>query len=109
MLAGRLRHRVTLRRVAIERSPLSGAEQHRAQEVASVWCQVEPISNRKIRTADQQRVVNTVLFTLRPRTDVEVDWQVVWQGRVLTVTATDRSQRDRLVLRAEGDGRHDRV
>lgn len=109
MEPGQLRQRITLRRIHLERSPQSGAERRIAQDVASLYCKAEMISNRKIRTSDQQRVVDTVLFTLRPRSDVEVDWQVVWQWRVLTVTAIDRSQRDRLVLRAEGDSRHDRV
>ncbi|CAK8738110.1 hypothetical protein SODG_001805 [Sodalis praecaptivus] len=55
MEPGQLRQRITLRRVQIERSPQSGAERRIAQDVASLYCKAEMISNRKIRTADQQR------------------------------------------------------
>lgn len=109
MEPGQLRQRITLRRIHLERSPQSGAERRIAQDVASLYCKAEMISNRKIRTADQQRVIDTALFTLRPRKDVDIDWQVVWQGRIWTITAIERGRWCQMTLRAEGDSRHDRV
>ena len=107
--AGELNKQVTLRRVDVGRDPLSGGNKRTATDIATVWAKVEPISNRKIRTIDQQEVVETLQFTLRPRNDVDIDWQVVFLGRVFTVRAADRTQSDRVLLTVEADDRHDRV
>ncbi len=107
--AGELNKRVTLRRVDVMRDPLSGGNQRTTTDIPFIWAKVEPISNRKIRTIDQQQVVETMLFTIRPRNDVDIDWQVVFAGRVFTVRAADRSQTDRVMITAEADTRHDRV
>ncbi|TKI02669.1 phage head closure protein [Martelella alba] len=109
LTSGERNKRIMLRRVDVSRDPQSGAEQRTTVDVATPWAKVEPISNRKIRTIDQQQVVETILFTLAPRSDVDIDWQVVFAGRVYTVRATDRTQSDRLLITAEADARHDRV
>lgn len=77
--------------------------------VGRAWAIVEPVSNRKIRTADQQQVVETVLLTTWPRDDVSIDWQVLVKNAVFTVTNVDRSVSDRIVIRGEADTRHDRA
>ncbi|WP_370552981.1 phage head closure protein [Edwardsiella tarda] len=77
--------------------------------VVRVWAKVEPISNRKIRLLDQPQVVETYQFTLRPRTDVQQDWQIVLGDLVFTVRAMDRTQPDRLVITAEACTRNDRI
>lgn len=109
MDAGKLRHRVLLQQVTTGRDPKSGAEIKNAVDIARVWAGAEPISNRKIRTLDQQQVVETMLFTLRPRADIDTDWRVVLAGRVFTVRAADRTQADRVLITAEADTRHDRI
>jgi SPP1 family predicted phage head-tail adaptor len=107
--AGELNKHVLLRQVVIGRDLQSGGPKRTATDIATVWAKVEPISNRKIRTIDQQEVVETLQFTLRPRKDVDIDWQVVFLGRVFTVRAADRTQSDRVLLTVEADDRHDRV
>ncbi|TDB48076.1 phage head closure protein [Photorhabdus luminescens] len=107
--AGKLRFRVGLYRVTTIRDPKTGAEKTVSEFVATVWAGIEPISNRKIRTLDQQQVVETLLFTLRPHKDVDVDWQIAWKDRVFTVRAADSTKLDRLLITAEADVRHDRI
>lgn len=77
--------------------------------VGEAWAKGEPISNKKIRTADQEQVVETWTFTGHPRSDVDIDWKVETDGRLFSVRNVDRSKRDRMVITAEVDIRHDRV
>ncbi|QHA85544.1 phage head closure protein [Serratia rhizosphaerae] len=107
--AGQLRFRIRLLRPITIRDDKTGAPVKSFEFVAEVWADAEPISNRKIRTGEQGQVVETMLFTLRPREEVTVDWQVIFQQRSFTVRAPDRSQPDRLLITAEADIRHDRV
>ncbi|MEL5558716.1 MULTISPECIES: phage head closure protein [Serratia] len=107
--AGSLGFRIKLLRPVTIRDMQTGAPVKSFEFVAEVWADAEPISNRKIRTGEQGQVVETMLFTLRPRDEITVDWQVVFQQRTFTVRAPDRSQRDRLLITAEADIRHDRV
>jgi len=72
-----------------------------------VWAKAENISNRKIRSMDQQQIVETWQFTIGPRSDVQTDWKISWMNEVYTVRAVDRSRRDRAVITAERDVRHD--
>jgi len=107
--AGQLRFRIGLFRPVTIRNEQTGSPVKSFEFVKEVWADAEPISNRKIRTGDQGQVVETMLFTLRPRDEITVDWQVVFQKRIFTVRAPDRSQADRLLITAEADIRHDRV
>lgn len=107
--AGQLRFRIGIFRPVTIRDEQTGSPVKSFEFVAEVWADAEPISNRKIRTGEQGQVVETMLFTLRPRVEITVDWQVVFQKRTFTVRATDRSQSDRLLITAEADTRHDRV
>ncbi|EPK7688235.1 MULTISPECIES: phage head closure protein [Serratia] len=109
MRAGKLNNRIRLLRPIVVRDDRTGGSVKSYEFVAEVWADAEPISNRKIRTGEQRQVVETMLFTLRPRDEITVDWQVVFQQRTFTVRAPDRSQRDRLLITAEADIRHDRV
>ncbi|MBP1133732.1 MULTISPECIES: phage head closure protein [Serratia] len=107
--AGQLRFRIGLFRPVTIRDEQTGSPVKSFEFVKEVWADAEPISNRKIRTGEQGQVVETMLFTLRPRDEITVDWQVVFQKRTFTVRAPDRSQSDRLLITAEADIRHDRV
>lgn len=80
-----------------------------AQEVQAgkAWSKKELISGRKIRTLDQQQVVETCEFTLHPR-EVDIDWKVATKDRVYTVRNVDRLA-DRIIITGEADGRHDRA
>lgn len=107
--AGELNKRITLRRIEQRRGPLGEPLPDEPVDVAKPWAKVEPISDRKIRTSEQQQVVQTYQFTLRPREDVAQDWQVVFGQQFFTVRSTDRTHADRLIITAEADIRHDRT
>lgn len=107
--AGELNKRITLQTVEIQRGPLGEQLPDQPVPVAKVWAKAEVVSNRKIRTLDQQQVVETWLFTIRPRKDVQTDWKITWGDEVYTVRAVDRSQSDRAVMTAERENRHDRT
>lgn len=107
--AGEMNKRIELQTMEIKRGPLGEPRPGLPVTVATVWAKAEVISNRKIRTLDQQQVVETWLFTIRPHKNVQSDWKIVWDEGVYTVRAADRSQRDRIVLTAERDIRHDRA
>ncbi|HGJ5884814.1 MULTISPECIES: phage head closure protein [Arsenophonus] len=108
MLAGTLTKRITLFRPKRIRQPL-GSEKVVAEKVTEIWAKAEAISNKKIRTADQQQVIETMRFTVRPREDVAIDWLIDYQQRRFTVRAIDRDHPDRLIITTEADSRHDRV
>lgn len=107
MLAGQLTKRITLSKFKIIRDDLGG-EKVFTELVAEVWAKAEAISNRKIRTAEQQQVIETMRFTIRPRNDVDINWLVGYQNRNFTVRAVDRNEPDRLIITTEADSRHDR-
>lgn len=107
--AGELNKRIQLQTMEIQRGPLGEPLPDLPVTVATVWAKAEVVSNRKIRTLDQQQVVETWLFTIRPRKDVRTDGKIVWGEEMYTVRAADRSQSDRTVITAERDNRHDRA
>ncbi|WP_118984509.1 phage head closure protein [Photorhabdus sp. CRCIA-P01] len=108
MKAGELNKRIKLFRTVITRDEL-GAEIVTSEYVATVWAKAVAISNRKIRTADQQQVIETMQFTIRPRCDVDSDWLIEYQSRKFTVRAVDRNQSVRTMITTEADFRHDRA
>lgn len=107
--AGELNKRIDLQMMKVQRGPLGEPLPDLPVKVATVWAKAEAVSNRKIRTLDQQQVVETWLFTIRARKDVQVDWKIAWGEDVYTVRAADRSKTDRTVITAERDNRHDRA
>lgn len=109
LYSGELNKKILLLRREAGRGPLGEVLPGRLIEVATVWARAELKSNRKIRTLDQKQVVETWLFTIGPRSDIEIDWNIQWQKGSFTVVAVDRSHSDRVEIKAERDGRHDRA
>ncbi|PAV05427.1 head-tail adaptor protein [Arsenophonus sp. ENCA] len=107
MLAGSLTKRITLSKFTIIRDDLGG-EKVITEKVSEVWAKAEAISNRKIRTAEQQQVIETMRFTIRPRSDVDINWLIGHQNRNFTVRAVDRNESDSVIITTEADSRHDR-
>lgn len=105
--AGRLTEQITLQVINISAGPLGEPLPGVPVDVAKVWAAVEMKSNRKIRTLDQQQVVETWHFTIRAGHAVSVDWKIKWKEANYTVVSVDHSLPDRLVLKAERDARHD--
>ncbi|AFJ47146.1 head-tail adaptor protein [Shimwellia blattae] len=107
--AGELNKRITLQCPRTVRGKLGEVIPDQLIDIATVWAMAEVKSNRKIRTFDQQQVVETWLFTLRPRPDIRIGWQIRWQELLFTVVAVDRTRPDRIEIKAERDTRHDRT
>lgn len=107
LYSGELNKRVLLQRRETGRGPLGEVLPGLMIDVATVWAKAELKSNRKIRTLDQQQVVETWLFIVGPRSDIEIDWKIAWLNGTYTVVAVDRSHADRVELKAERDPRHD--
>jgi SPP1 family predicted phage head-tail adaptor len=107
--AGELNKRIDLQMMEVQRGPLGEPLPDLPVKIATVWAKAEAVSNRKIRTLDQLQVVETWLFTIRARKDVQVDWKIAWGEDVYTVRAAARSKPDRTVITAERDNRHDRA
>ncbi|WP_340618926.1 phage head closure protein [Xenorhabdus entomophaga] len=108
MLANEMNKRIKLFRPVITQDEL-GAEITQSEYVTTVWAKAEAMSNRKIRTADQQQVIEVQQFTVRPRKDIEPPWLIEHQGRLFTVRAIDRNRADRTLITTEADVRHDRA
>ncbi|CDG88047.1 phage head closure protein [Xenorhabdus bovienii] len=106
MKAGELRYRIRLLRPVISRDEL-GSEMISHHYVATVWAKAEAMSNRKIRTADQQQVIEVQQFTVRSRRDIEPGWLIGHQQRRFTVRAVDRNLVDCTIITTEADVRHD--
>lgn len=85
--------------------PLPGVFVH----VGGAWVKAEPISHKKIRTADQEPVVETWQLTTHPRKDIAAGWKVIIDGVSHSVRNVNRSERDRIVITTEVDPEHDRV
>ncbi|QLY36013.1 phage head closure protein [Citrobacter freundii] len=107
--AGELNKRIELQTMAVQRGALGEPLPDLPVRVATVWAKAEAVSNRKIRTLDQQQVVETWLFTIRSRKDVQVDWKIALGVDIYTVRAADQSKPDRTVITAERESRHDRA
>ncbi|MEQ5402886.1 phage head closure protein [Providencia rettgeri] len=108
MKAGELNKRIALSCTEEVQDDL-GNPKAQLVKVTDVWAKAEAMSNRKTRTADQQQVIETYHFTIRPRSDIDEGWMITYQKRNFTVRALDRNQPDRLIITAEVDSRHDRV
>jgi SPP1 family predicted phage head-tail adaptor len=105
---GELNCRITLSYFQSGRGPLGEPLPGVEVPAGKAWAKRELVSGRKVRTADQQAVVETCTFTTYPR-PVDVDWKVSTADRVYTVRNVDRSFTDRIVITGEADARHDRA
>lgn len=54
------------------------------------WAKRELVSGRKVRTLDQQQVVETCLFTTHPNLNIDIDWKITTSDRVYTVRNVER-------------------
>lgn len=107
MLAGELNKRITLFKPKLQSGSL-GDPHTELTEITTVWAKAEAMSNRKIRTGDQEQVIETMQFTVRPRPDIQIDWVIEYQRRYFTVRACDRNDPAKLIITTEADTRHDR-
>lgn len=100
---------LTLSYVEATRGPLGEVLPGEEVIVARIMSRMDSVSTRKVRTMDQQQVVETCLFTTWPRKDVQPGWRVATADGVYTVRNVDRSCGDRIVITGEADVYHDRA
>ncbi|EAA9301831.1 head-tail adaptor protein [Salmonella enterica] len=100
---------LTLSYVEATRGPLGEVLPGEEVIVARIMSRMDSVSTRKVRTMDQQQVVETCLFTTWPRKDVQPGWRVATADGVYTVRNVDRSRGDRIVITGEADVYHDRA
>jgi SPP1 family predicted phage head-tail adaptor len=86
MQAGRLRHRVTIQQEAVIKGALGGQAKSWV-DVVTVWEAVEPIRGREFFAAQQVNSEVTHRVTIRYRTGVTAKMRLVFQGRVLDISA----------------------
>ena len=83
--AGRLRHRVRIERYAelldsngnVLQDPVSGEIPREWQEVATVWCEIAPISGREFIMSQAIQSQVTARLTIRHRDDVDASMRAV--------------------------------
>ncbi|WP_417636757.1 head-tail adaptor protein [Citrobacter freundii] len=90
------------------RGPLGEHLPEQLIETGKAWAKRELVSGRKVRTLDQQQVVETCLFTTHPNLKIDIDWKITTSDRVYTVRNVERLA-DRIIITGEADARHDRA
>ncbi|HBS5701247.1 TPA: head-tail adaptor protein [Klebsiella aerogenes] len=90
------------------RGPLGEPLPEKLVESGKAWAKRELVSGRKVRTMDQQQVMETCLFTVYPGVVVDIDWKITTKDLVYTVRNIDRKT-DQIIITGEADGRHDRT
>ena len=90
------------------RGPLGEHLPEQLVTTGKAWAKRELVSGRKVRTLDQQQVVETCLFTTHPNLKIDIDWKITTSDRVYTVRNVERLA-DRFIITGEADARHDRA
>ena len=105
---GEMNCRITISYLQSGRGPLGEPLPEKLVESGKAWAKRELVSGRKVRTMDQQQVMETCLFTVYPGVVVDIDWKITTKDLVYTVRNIDRKT-DLLIITGEADGRHDRT
>ncbi|QLO37312.1 head-tail adaptor protein [Klebsiella sp. RHBSTW-00484] len=105
---GEMNCRIAISYVQSGRGPLGEPLPETLVEAGKAWAKTELVSGRKVRTQDQEQVVETRLFTVYPGVLVDLDWKITTKELVYTVRNIDRKT-DRIIITGEADGRHDRA
>ncbi|MGG7791207.1 phage head closure protein [Klebsiella aerogenes] len=105
---GEMNYRITISYLQSGRGPLGEPLPEKLVESGKAWAKRELVSGRKVRTMDQQQVMETCLFTVYPGVVVDIDWKITTRDLVYTVRNIDRKT-DQIIITGEADSRHDRV
>jgi SPP1 family predicted phage head-tail adaptor len=95
LAAGRIRHRVTFQRfVALLDSngeevqdPNTGVISKEWQDVATIWCAIEPLSGREFIASQAVQSKVTGKFIARKRTDIDAACRAIHNGTYYQVEA----------------------
>ncbi|HHT0062767.1 TPA: phage head completion protein [Raoultella planticola] len=105
---GEMNCRIAIGYIQSGRGPLGEPLPETLVEVGKAWAKAELVSGRKVRTQDQEQVVETRLFAVYPGVLVDLDWKITTKDLVYTVRNIDRKA-DQIIITGEADGRHDRT
>lgn len=97
--AGRLRHRVTIQQATVAQQA-SGAPVRTWTNVATVWAQVRTQSGGEQRNDGADQVVASLFYavTIRHRDGLLPTMRVLWDDRVLEVTAIQEPDNRQRIL-----------
>lgn len=95
LAAGRLRHRVTFQRLVAlldsngeeVQDPDSGVISKEWQDVATIWCAIEPLSGREFIASQAVQSKVSGKFIARKRTDIDANCRGVHNGTLYQVEA----------------------
>ena len=93
LAAGRLRHRVTFQRFVTLldsngeeiQDPVSGVISKEWQDVATIWCAIEPLSGREFIASQAVQSKVTGKFIARKRTDIDAACRAIHNGTLYQV------------------------
>ena len=100
IMAGKLRHRVTLQSKSVTRSA-SGAEVVTWSDEATVWCAVEPQRGREYLDGLQIHDEQIAAMTIRYYSGVVPEWRATWNSRtydIVEVRNWDERNREMLLI-----------
>ncbi len=86
MLAGKLRHRITIQQAAIARDGF-GAEVKTWSTFATVWAQIETSSGTETIEQQQAAALRSHTITLRYRSGLKPSMRAQWAGRTFEILA----------------------
>lgn len=84
MQAGRLRHRIAIKRPVEARNGY-GDVVSTWSLVATVWGSVEPLRGREYQQAKQSQAELLIRIRIRYRADVAPSWRLEWSGHVYDI------------------------
>ncbi len=73
---GEMTCRIVIGYMQSGRGPLGEPLPEKLVETGKAWAKDELVSGRKVRTLDQQQVVETRHFTVHPGVLVDLDWKI---------------------------------
>lgn len=101
MIAGKLRHRVTIQKPGRTQDPVTGEIKNGWTDVATVWASVEPLSVKEFIAAESGQSEVTTRITIRYRQGITAKMRAVYRGanyNIKGVLADPKSGREYLTL-----------
>ena len=97
MNAGKLRHRVTIKRKTVARDTY-GAETVTWVDVTTVYAEVKPIGGREYYGAGQTLAESTFTVTIRYRSDIRPAWQLAYGTRTFEIQTVIPDEKNAMMI-----------
>lgn len=85
--AGSLRDRIVIRRQQNVKNPQTGGLERSWQTLAEVWAEVKSLNGRESVIGNTLQGISTFQVTIRYRSDLKADDQILWRARELNIAA----------------------